>query len=132
MLLVMDLHIDHERFGSRSDPSMNGHLHYPHDLDGTLNEISADKIRQYHVDYNDRPSNTISFMTVITSTSDRLHGEFVCLLFLQVHRETDRFFSASGVQLTQSTSGQFHDHRVTFSSHVKSWGTSSSRLQHRG
>jgi hypothetical protein len=27
-LLVMDLLIDHDRFGSRSDPSINGHLHY--------------------------------------------------------------------------------------------------------
>ena len=34
----------------------------------------------------------------IASTSDRLHGEFVRLLFLQTHRETDRFFATSGVQ----------------------------------
>ena len=27
--LVLDLHIDHDRFGSSSDPSLNGHLHYP-------------------------------------------------------------------------------------------------------
>ena len=45
--LVMDLRITHERFGSRSDPSFNGHLHYPHDLDRTLNEVAADKIREY-------------------------------------------------------------------------------------
>ncbi len=32
------------------------------------------------------------FMTPIPSTSDRLHSEFVRLLFLQIHRETDRFF----------------------------------------
>ena len=81
--LVMDVHIVHERFGSRSDPSINGHLHYPHDLDGSLNEADADKIRQYLADYNNRPSNVISFMTVIASTSGCLHGEFVLLLFLQ-------------------------------------------------
>jgi hypothetical protein len=39
------------------------------------------------------------FMPVIASTSGRLHSEFVRLLFLQAHRETDRFFAASGVQL---------------------------------
>jgi hypothetical protein len=38
-------------------------------------------------------------MTVVSSTSGRLHREFVRLLFLQ---ETDRFFAASGVQLVQS------------------------------
>ncbi len=27
--LVMDLRIAHDRFGSSSDPSLNGHLHYP-------------------------------------------------------------------------------------------------------
>jgi hypothetical protein len=31
--LVMDLHIVHDRFGSTSDPSLNGHLHYPNDID---------------------------------------------------------------------------------------------------
>ena len=60
--------------------------------------LSADKISQYHTGYNNRPSNAISFMSVIPSTSDRLHGEFVLLLFLQTHRETDRFFATSGVQ----------------------------------
>ncbi len=36
-------------------------------------------------------------MPAIASTSGRLHSEFVRLLFLQTHRETDRFFAASGV-----------------------------------
>ena len=54
-------------------------------------------------------------MTAIASTSGRLHGEFVRLLFLQAHRETDRFFAASGVQSAQSTSGQFHFRRAAFS-----------------
>ena len=99
MSLVLDFRIAHDRFGSRSDPSINGHLHYPNDLDGPLNEVTSDKIRQYRSDYNNRPSNSISFMPAIISTSGRLHSELVRLLFLQAHRETDRFFAASGVQL---------------------------------
>ncbi len=81
--LVLDLHITHDRFGSTSDPSINDHLHYPNDLDGSLNEAAAsfsdldgslneaaaDKIRQYHTDCNNRPSNPISFMPAIASTS---------------------------------------------------------------
>jgi hypothetical protein len=55
------------------------------------------KIRQYLTDYNNRPSKTITFMSVITSTSRRIHNEFAFLLFLQTHRETDRFFAVSGV-----------------------------------
>ena len=69
----------HESFGSRSDPSINGHLHSPNDLDGSLNEDVTDKIRQYHADCNNRPFNDIS----MTSTSGRLLSEFVLLLFLQ-------------------------------------------------
>jgi hypothetical protein len=44
----------------------------------------------------------------------------VCLLFLQVHRETDRFFAVSGVQFAQPDRGQFHYHRTVFSSQLKS------------
>jgi hypothetical protein len=42
----------------------------------------------------------------------RLHCEFVRLLFLQAHRETDRFLAASGVQLAQTN---FHFRRAAFS-----------------
>jgi hypothetical protein len=58
-------------------------------------------------------------MTVIASTSDRLHSEFVRLLFLQSHRKTDRFFSSSGVQSAQSTSDQFHFRCAVFSDQFK-------------
>ena len=81
--LVLDLLIAHDRFGSSSDPSINGHLHYPNDLDRSLNEVTTDKIPQY------------------------------LLLFLQTHRETDRFFATSGVQFAQSDRDQFHYLRKT-------------------
>ena len=42
---VLDLRIAHERFGSNSDPSINGHLHYPNNLDGSLNEAAAAQIK---------------------------------------------------------------------------------------
>jgi hypothetical protein len=58
-------------------------------LDAPLNEAAADKIRQYRADYNNRPSNAIAFMPAIPNTSGRSHSEFVRLLFLQAHRETD-------------------------------------------
>jgi hypothetical protein len=97
--LVLDLRIVHDRFGSSSDPSLNDHLHYPNDIDKSLREATADKIRKYRTDYNHNPTSSVSFMTTIVSTSGRVHSEFIRLLFLQVHRETDRFFSSSGVQM---------------------------------
>jgi hypothetical protein len=60
--LGLDLPIDHDRFGSISDPSLNGHLHYPNDIDKSLNEVVVDKIRKYHVDYNNNPPITVSFI----------------------------------------------------------------------
>ena len=59
-------------------------------------------------------------MPAIASTSGRLHSELVRLLFLQAHRETNRFFAASGVQLAQSDRVQFHYKRAAFSSQLKS------------
>jgi hypothetical protein len=106
--LVLDLRIAHERFGSSSDPNLNGHLHYPNDIDNSLNEAVADKIRKYRDDYDSNPPTAISFIAAIASTIGRVHSEFVRLLFLQAHRKTDRIFAASGGQLAHSTSGQFH------------------------
>jgi hypothetical protein len=79
--LVLDLRIAHDCFGSSSDPNLNGHLHYPHDVDKSLNEAAADKIRKYRADYNNNPSSVVSFMTAIPTTSGRLHSEFTRLLF---------------------------------------------------
>jgi hypothetical protein len=59
-------------------------------------------------------------MPAIPSTSGRLHSEFVRLLFLQDHRETDRFFAASGVLSTQSDCGLYHYRRTVVSAQLKS------------
>jgi hypothetical protein len=40
--------------------------------------------------------------------------------YKQSHRETDRFFAASGVQLAQHNCGKFHYRRAAFSSQLKS------------
>ncbi len=48
--LVLDPRIAHDRFGSSSDLNLNGHLHYPNDIDRSLNEAAADKIRKYTAD----------------------------------------------------------------------------------
>ncbi len=59
-----------DRYGSSSDPSLYGHLRYPNDIDRSLKETTADKIRKYRPDYNNNPPNTVSFIPDITSTSD--------------------------------------------------------------
>ena len=63
--LVLDFRLVHERWGS-TDPILNGNLHYPNDKDRSVNETTDDKIRKYRSDYNNRTSNGLSFMTVIS------------------------------------------------------------------
>ncbi len=67
--LVLDLHIT-------PDLNLNGHLHYPNDIDKSLNETVTDKIRKYTSDYNNNPPNTISLIPDVSGTSGRLHSEF--------------------------------------------------------
>jgi hypothetical protein len=78
------------------------------------------QIRRYRADYNNNPPRGVGFMPAIASTSGRLHSKFIRILFVQAHRETDRFFAASGVLSAQSDRGFFHYHRAAFSSMLKS------------
>ena len=77
--LVLYLRIAHERFGRSSDLSLNGNLRYPNDIGRSLNEVATDKIRKYRADYNNNPPTSVSFIPTITSTSGRLHSEFIRL-----------------------------------------------------
>jgi len=73
------LRISHDRFGSSSDLCINGHLHYPNDVDRSLNEDPTNKIRKYRSDYNNNPPNFISFIPVIIKLLVRLGGYIVNL-----------------------------------------------------
>jgi hypothetical protein len=49
-------------------------------------------------------NQNISFLPAIMTTSSRMHGEFLRLLFLQAHRETTSHFHATGLPLEQNRS----------------------------
>jgi hypothetical protein len=105
--LVLDLRITHDRFGSSSDPSLNGNLHYPNNIDRSLNETTDDKIRKYHADYNTNPPNTtipstsFSLGGYIVNSSDFYSYRFIGKLtaFLQFQE-----FSLRNLTVTSSTS----------------------------
>jgi hypothetical protein len=63
--LVLDLLIAHDRVGSSTDPTINGHLRYPNNLDESLNDTTGDKIRKYRADYNNRPPSVVSFIPLL-------------------------------------------------------------------
>ena len=60
------------------------------------------KINAYKQQYVD--NQNISFLPVIVSTSCRMHGEFLRLLFLQAHRETEANFTANGMSSQRNQS----------------------------
>jgi hypothetical protein len=65
-----------------------GNLHYPTDVDRSLNASADDKIRKYRTDYNNNPPNSISFMPVIPSTSGVLHLQEFILSYIPVDSST--------------------------------------------
>ena len=63
------------------------------------------KINAYRQHYAD--NQNISFLPAIMSTSTRMHGEFLRLLFLQAHRETETHFAAGNVIANQQLGSTF-------------------------
>ena len=96
----------------------NGLLSHPQDLDAPLCLASQRKINSFRQQYAD--NQNISFLPAITSTSTRLHGEFLCHLSLQAHRETEANFIATGMPSQRNQSDSFHFKRAAFYQSLKS------------
>jgi hypothetical protein len=131
--LVLDLHIAHDRVRSSTDPTLNGHLRHPNNLDHSLNDTATDKIRKYRADYNNNPPSVVSFMPAIASTSGRLHSDLLDFYSYRLIGKLTTFFQFQEFSLcnrtvTSSTSAtQPSPHNSSLRS-----GTSSSRLKHHG
>ena len=65
----------------------------PDDIDKSLHETDVDKIRDHRTDYNNRPSNSISFISTGGSTSDLLHMMWGCTNFIFSDSSGNRPFS---------------------------------------
>ena len=83
----------------------NGCLSHPQDLDAPLRIAAQRKIAAYQQQYAD--NQNISFLPAIMSTSNRMHGEFLRLLFLQAYRETEAHFTANGLPSPRTNSDMF-------------------------
>jgi hypothetical protein len=62
----------------------------------------------------------MSFLPAIMSTSNRMHGEFLRLLFLQAHRETEAHFTVTGLSSQRNQSESFRFKRAAFYQGLKS------------
>jgi hypothetical protein len=110
--LVFDLVMTHDRFGSISHVQQSGLLSHPQDLDAPLRLAAQRKINSYRQQYAD--NQNISLLPAIVSTSTRMHGEFLRLLFLQAHRETEAHFNAAGMSSQRNQSDSFRFKRAAF------------------
>jgi hypothetical protein len=87
--LVFDLCIT-QRYGSSSHPLQNGHLARPQDMDAPLHVAAERKMNSFSQQY---PGNqNISFLPAITSTSTRMHGKFLRLIFLHASSDYQSVF----------------------------------------
>ena len=116
--LVFDLSIAHDRFGSSSHVQQNGLLTHPQDLDGPLRVAAQRKINAYRQQYAD--NQNISFLPAIVSTSCRMHGEFLRLIFLQAHLENEAHFNAAGMSSQNYQTDAFRFKRAAFLQSLKS------------
>jgi hypothetical protein len=115
---VFDLSIAHDRFGSSSHVQQNGCLWHPQDLEAPLRIAAQRKIAAYQQQYAD--NQNISFVPSIVSTSTRMHGEFLCLLVLQAHWETEAHLTAAGMSSQRNQSDSFRFKGAAFHNGLKS------------
>ena len=71
------------------------------------------KIAAYQQQYAADNQN-ISFLPAIVSTSTCMHGEFLRLLFLQAHQETETHFTAAGMSSQNTNSEAIRFKRAAF------------------
>jgi hypothetical protein len=90
----------------------NGSLSHPQDLYCPMRVAAQRKTNAYKQTYADN-QNT-SFLPAIMSTSNHMHCEFLRLLFLQAHRETEEHFTVVGMPLQHNQSESFRFKRVAF------------------
>jgi hypothetical protein len=96
----------------------NGRLTHSQDIDARLRLAAERKINSYRQPYVD--NRNVSFLPAILSTSTRMHGEFLRLLFLQAHRDSEAHFTATGVPSHRNQSDSFRFMRAAFFRSLKS------------
>ena len=97
----------------------NGLLSHDQDKDAPLRLAAQRKVNSYRQQYAD--NQNISFLPAILTTSSRMHGEFLRILFLQPHHETTAHFLATGLPSQQNRSDNaFRFKRAAFYMGLKS------------
>ena len=94
--LVVDVVCTHEFGGSHlADVSLNGQLR-DHDPNRLLENEARKKVERYRDGYANRNGTTYAFLPCAMTSSGRIHGEFLRLLYILAHRRTTKYFASLG------------------------------------
>ena len=114
--LIVDVALVHDFHGNVADPSRHGQPRHSNP-DKVLVDMAVAKSQgnRYRPDYL-RHHNK-AFLPLVMSTSGRLHGEFVRLLYLLAHKRALRFFATlqykpCDEELCQRRGAFFFQHRA--------------------
>jgi len=82
-----------EFHGSCSDPARNEEASYV-DPNGAIDAAVKAKLDNYQHDYNER---NFLFLPAVMTTSGRISGDFLRLLYILAHRQAANFFTRMGI-----------------------------------
>jgi hypothetical protein len=114
--LLIDVTLCHDFIDVSSSGLNQGQLRNPDNPDHILENVAADKIRTYRDPY--QLNQQVVFLQACMSTSGRIHGELLSLIFFLSNKQTDNYFAALGYQVHKeefcySSSVFFHRNQCT-------------------
>ena len=91
--VLVDITIRHDFIGAGRSGLSQGQLRNPDNPDHiSLESSAADKIRNYRDAY--AVNRQVAFLPACVTTSGRIHGEFLRLLFFLSNKQADDYFAA--------------------------------------
>jgi hypothetical protein len=94
--LLMDVTLRHDFIGTGKIGQNQGQLRNPDHPDRILESAAADKIRNHRDTY--RRNRHVAFLPACMSTSGRIHGELLRLIFFLSNKQADDYFGVLGYQ----------------------------------
>ena len=100
--IVIDTHtflgpmLTHDFIGAGHNGLNQGLLRNPDNPDKILDSAAAEKIRHYRASY--RQNRHVAFLPACMTTSGRIHGEFLRLLYFISNKQAVAYFEALGYE----------------------------------
>ena len=106
----IDVTLRGEFHDSCIDPACNGEASYA-DPNGVIDAAVKAKLDNYQHDYSER---NFLFLPAVMTTSGRISGDFLRLLYILAHRQAANFFTRMGIPDPSSESKAYKQRRGTY------------------